>query len=308
MIKDFDEPVKGVQAWTNPDGFRVCRLHWSADPRKTDAWADEFSRMFPGGRHGSAWREEMEIDFHARAGRPVYPDFNLQTHVIQPFTIPAHCPRFRTIDPGWHNPTACLWVALVDECLTVYREHYQSRLNIEKTASAIKGMTGRDTIEYTVIDPAAYETNMHAQRSIAEQFAEHGIFCIGSNNDVEAGIQAVASLIATNDLGEPRLKVFANCYNTIREFQGYRYMELSDAQKQIANEKEKPIKKDDHAMDALRYLVMNVSDRYLQQYGMQAPGSRYGERAMSLSELALADVKYQMNNPSDGLDYGSDEE
>ena len=32
-------PHKGMQAWTNPHGIRILKLHYSADEEKTPEWA-----------------------------------------------------------------------------------------------------------------------------------------------------------------------------------------------------------------------------------------------------------------------------
>lgn len=50
-------------------------------------------------------------------------------------------------------------------------------------------------------------------------------------------------------VGPPKLYVFSTCANMIREIKGYGW-----------GEDDKPVKRDDHAMDELRYYVSYVFD------------------------------------------------
>ena len=62
-----------------------------------------------------------------------------------------------------------------------------------------------------------------------------------------AGILAVFELLATG-----RLRVFASCSNWFSEFRKYQRVESFP---------NKPLKRDDHLMDATRYLVVSGRDR-----------------------------------------------
>jgi len=73
-----------------------------------------------------------------------------------------------------------------------------------------------------------------------------------ANNDVNMGIQKVNERIrpTTDDKRSIRLKIFKSCINTINEMSLYRH----------DKDKERPVKEDDHCMDALRYLVMGLDE------------------------------------------------
>jgi phage terminase large subunit len=47
------------------------------------------------------------------------------------------------------------------------------------------------------------------------------------------------------------------CTNLIREFSSYRWNETKEGR----NDKEEPVKENDHAMDALRYMVMELDNK-----------------------------------------------
>jgi phage terminase large subunit len=63
---------------------------------------------------------------------------------------------------------------------------------------------------------------------------------------VKAGIQRIRELLISR-----KLKINKRCVNTISEFETYSY----DEEVNDRNEKEEPIKANDHALDALRYVI-----------------------------------------------------
>jgi hypothetical protein len=53
-----------------------------------------------------------------------------------------------------------------------------------------------------------------------------------------------------------KLLICANCVNTLSEIGNYKWRELRAGE--VKNEYEEPVKANDHAMDALRYLVNHI--------------------------------------------------
>ncbi len=56
--------------------------------------------------------------------------------------------------------------------------------------------------------------------------------------------------------GYPRLFVSERCTNTIKEFSSYRWQESKAGR----DDKEEPNKENDHAMDTIRYMVMELDN------------------------------------------------
>lgn len=254
--------IPGLEVTRHPSGWVAVHYHYSSHPEKTPEWAEELAKTYPGGIEGSAWKAEMEIDFGARYGRHVYiPPWSDQTHVIRSFDIPPSWPRFRSIDPGRNNPCACLWGALSPEGkLYIYREFYREGLTVKQAAQFIRALSAGETIEWTVIDPSAAAERMDSAESIQYQFTEEGIVSLKGDNRIEDGIANVATWMMIDDDGRPRILVFEECYNFIREVNIYRYPKLTETQVISQDEKTRPIKKDDHCMDALRYMVQSCPD------------------------------------------------
>ena len=71
-----------------------------------------------------------------------------------------------------------------------------------------------------------------------------------ADNSVLDGIRTVASM-----LGAKKLKISTECSNLIDEMHGYMW----DSKAQAIGV-DKPIKQNDHACDALRYLMMKFKD------------------------------------------------
>jgi hypothetical protein len=53
--------------------------------------------------------------------------------------------------------------------------------------------------------------------------------------------------------GKPKLFIFRNCVNMIREIKSYRWKPQTESGEQV----DKPVKKNDHAMDELKYYIMS---------------------------------------------------
>lgn len=87
------------------------------------------------------------------------------------------------------------------------------------------------------IDPSAEAFQLELQRK--------GLHVVHANNDVENGIQKM-----TSEMSKGNLFVMDTCKNLIREIESY----VWDA-KAAEKGDDQPIKKDDHALDALRYCI-----------------------------------------------------
>lgn len=83
---------------------------------------------------------------------------------------------------------------------------------------------------------------------------QHDIQAFGATHKVSEGIKNVRRLIADGN-SMRLLKVHPRCTNLIYEFQRYRY---DDHAHTVEVGEPRPLKMDDHAMDALRYLAFHL--------------------------------------------------
>ena len=189
----------------------------------------------------------------AESGEAVYPEFDERVHVIPPFDIPAEWQDCLSIDPGLSNPLSCHWYA-VDGEGNVYAvaEHYERGRDVKYHCERIREISDslgwkrtRTGAVYALIDSAANQRTLACEKSVTELFCENGI---AVNPKVEknlfAGINRVRSYLAGEN-GKPQIYIFDVCRNLIRELKAYRY-----------GSDDSPVKRDDHALDELRYYLM----------------------------------------------------
>ncbi|MBR2969225.1 MAG: terminase family protein [Clostridia bacterium] len=179
----------------------------------------------------------------------VYTEFTPE-HVIDPFPIPKEWQDKLSIDPGLNNPLSCHWYAVDwDGNIYVVAEHYEAGKTVEHHAEKIREISaslgwhtdGKGRIE-ALIDSAANQRTLASEKSVAELFYEQGILVnTRVNKDLFAGINRVKQALSAK-----KLFIFRGCVNLIRELKGYWW-----------GEGEVPKKRDDHALDELRYYVMS---------------------------------------------------
>lgn len=188
------------------------------------------------------------------SGGRIYPEFDENIHVIEPFDIPYDWQDKISIDPGLKNPLSCHWYAVdYDGNVYVVAEHYDREKDIEYHSNRIHEIS--DDLHWHrnsngmiegLIDSAANQTTLASRKSVSDLFYDYNILVNSNvNKDVFSGIQRVKSYLK-NALGETRLYIFNTCKNLIREMKGYRW-----------GKGESPVKVDDHSMDELRYYIMS---------------------------------------------------
>jgi phage terminase large subunit len=178
------------------------------------------------------------------------------------------------IDFGWNNPFAALAGKLFinddgDDVLYIYYERYKRSQTVEQHARALP----KPGAIMWWADPARPD-------SIAElRGAGHAVRA--GYNDIMLGIDAVSARLLSN-----RLKISPLCRALIAESDMYAYPEKDD---EVYGEK--PVDQFNHALDALRYLVMGIDRRKMARgantdrfesamlIGSTAQGGRGGGRA-----------------------------
>lgn len=187
-------------------------------------------------------------------GGMVYPEFDENVNVIEPFDVPKDWYDNISIDPGLNNPLSCHFYAVdYDNNIYVIAEHFEAKKGIEYHANAIKSIckkldwpkTSLGYI-YALIDSAANQKTLASEKSVSELFYDYQIMVNPKvNKDLFSGIQRVKTYLK-NAKGESKLFIFKTCTNLIRELKSYFW---GDA--------DHPIKKDDHCLDELRYYIMS---------------------------------------------------
>ena len=184
----------------------------------------------------------------------VYPEFDEQIHVIEPFQIPKEWQDNISIDPGLNNPLSAHWYAVdFDDNVYVLYEHFAAGRDVDYHATELKRISNmlgwkRDNKGRlcALIDSAAKQRTLSGVKSVAELFYERDILV---NTDVEkdlfSGIARVKSYLNQKN-GLPNIYIFSCCTNLIRELKSY-FWGSGDT----------PRKTDDHCLDEMRYYLMS---------------------------------------------------
>ena len=180
----------------------------------------------------------------------VYSNFSIETHVVEPLEVPEDGTDILGIDFGFSpDPFAAVFVRIdKDNNWWVYDEIYENELTMQKAEQALFNKMGGRRFSRIIGDSAA-KFDIHSMKKLSFPI-------VGSKkgaDSIRAGIREVfAKLEIREGTGKPKLFITNNCKFTIRELQSYSF--IKDAYGEIQNT---PEDKNNHALDALRYLALD---------------------------------------------------
>ena len=149
------------------------------------------------------------------------------------------------VDQGYNNPSCFLLLGVFDDRVYVIDEWYERHKLEQQVIEVAKQWKAKHPIDCFIVDPAA------ATLRAAMRHADLDV--MPANNAVFSGIQTVAGRLSSDPSGKPRLVIHRRCTNLLREFGSYEWMS-----KQDGTLKDQPKKEHDHALDALRYSVVEI--------------------------------------------------
>jgi len=203
-------------------------------------------------------RQLLYGDWDTYAGQ-YYPEWRRDVHVVSPLVVPEWWRKFRALDYGL-DCTACYWLAVDGSGnLWVYRELYQSDLNLSQAAERILELTPDDErISYTVASPDLWNRRQDRGKSGAETMAAAGLHGLtpADHRRVPGWRQLREWLaVAPDEYGEPAagLRISSDCRNLIRTLPGLIHDDKNPEDVDDACE--------DHGPEALRYGIMSRPPR-----------------------------------------------
>ena len=201
----------------------------------------------------------------------VYSMFDPARHVIDPVIIPKDWPKWRGMDFGLSAPSTCLWAALepgnADQPprLHIYREVYDTRhgKTVQMTSMLVKEASAEEEYQQTLLDPSCWNRDPAPESVggffvVADEYARCGIYAERGNNEVESSVERLWRYLGPPG-SKPQIVIHRNCENLIREMRRQRWKKGLTGLTQAAGMGmgDKIEKADsDHAIDALRYIVM----------------------------------------------------
>lgn len=220
----------------------VSGLKSIGTPEIVRAWLDGDWNIVSGAYLGSVWRTVE--------------------HVVEPFQIPPHWLRWRSMDWGFARPYAVLWFAQ-DEAgkVFVYRELYG--LTVDGQGNWKPNVGSRETAEEVArkvieaeagerkagidiygnpADPAIWSST-GTELSVEEHFRRAGVTWWRADNS--AGSRKLGAHEVTKRLKQGDLRFFRNCTHTVRT--------VSVIPVSSRDPEDVDSDAEDHAWDALRY-------------------------------------------------------
>jgi hypothetical protein len=221
-----------------------------------------------------AW---LEGDWNVIEGA-FFAEFQTSKHVIQPFLVPDHWTRFRSMDWGSAKPFSVGWWAVVQDdmlhqgrilprnAIVRYREWYGAKtgapnVGVKIPAEAVAaGIVSRETegghrerMAYGVLDPAAFA--VISGPSIGETLMRHGaVFRRADNSRTTkdkrmGGWDQVRARLTGDADGHPMMFFFDTCRDLIRTLPMMQHDENRPEDLDTDGE--------DHAVDEVRYACLS---------------------------------------------------
>jgi len=291
------EIVRGLSLHRTKGGIPVLSVHYSADPERDPEihpeWKEAERRAYS---TPAAWDREQEMIDEAGGGELVFAD-TLVTHwnkivITDPSWRPS--PHWRVesgFDHGKTNPTA-LVRAYIDGDGVIYfcGEYYMPGKEVWEHVPEIRTMPDICRLRYCYADPSIFDCTMQqsinpansqilrqSAKSINDLYLEQGIelFSPFALDRSDVGFAARLMLHWSNlDQREPTVKIVCHqrserpqyglhpwdCPNLLWELMRCRREKLSSQQLLSRNVSERIVDKDNHARDAMKYVLMSLPE------------------------------------------------
>lgn len=253
--------VEGSKFWfnCNPDGpyhwFKVnwidkaieknlIYLHFTMDDNLSlsEVIKERYRKMYSG-----VFYKRYILGLWTVAEGIIYDMFDSAKHVYDSVINFLTNEIYISIDYGTQNATVfLLWQKDKNGIWYCVKEYYYSGRDNKKQktdkefADELDNFTKGIKVKKIIVDPSA--------ASFIAVLKQRGYSIRKANNDVLDGIRFVGTL-----LNEGKIKFNASCVNTLKEFSGYIW-----DKKATDRGEDKPVKVEDHAMDAVRYFCYTI--------------------------------------------------
>ncbi|MEM9374076.1 MAG: hypothetical protein AAGA55_10575 [Planctomycetota bacterium] len=210
------------------------------------------------------WNSEM-LCLRPKRSDCVLPEFEQGLHVVD--RAPAGSEGWVVIggmDFGIRSPTVVLWARLSpDGSVCVFREHIQANMTLPEHIDIIR--SARPGMDWIGVDPAGRARNAQTGVSDVQAMRSAGLEVRAARSMIHEGIELIRARLRPA-VGSATLSVTADCPELIRCLEQYHYPR--DHPESPTPEKDGS----DHAVDALRYMILNLDRGYSTTRGSYTPG------------------------------------
>lgn len=194
----------------------------------------------------------------------VYKNFQVARHTGERSWPDDDCRHFVAMDHGYRHNTAVIWAKYnkYEDHLHVYKEFIINETQVEDIAKIIKPWLSRMPSNTRFIGDAAIFAKTGQRGSIADIYKEFGIFWLPSYkykglDSVDGSLAKLGTLFTWD-----KITISPECPRLIWEIRNWRWNDKGNA--------DKPVDKDDDAIDALRYIAAELSiDRKIPSGGQK---------------------------------------
>ena len=215
----------------------VFFVNWEQSPHLTQEAKESMLLSIP------PWQRRSRTEGIPQLGTGTIYNVPVEEFVIENVQLQPYWPRCFSLDVGW-KINAVVFGAIDKDSgtLFIYDEIYKSHSEPTVIASAIKA---RGNWIPGTVDPASRGRSQKDGTTLLGIYRDLGLDLRPANNAVESGILKVWEM-----LSQGQIKVFKRCQNLLAEYHLYR-----------RDKNGRVVKANDHALDALRYMVMSGMDR-----------------------------------------------
>lgn len=278
------DPAKSIEIETMieeddlPPGWAVYRANTMC-AKEAGHVSEEWFNEFYGAISDEMHETRMTGEFPKYEGG-IYQSFNPTIHATkrgERLIVPLNCQHRKGLDwgAGPENAFACVWGArdakgkwyIYDEYWSTdpsrrYPEHRNAILDKKEWPPEDQryGVCWADPSEKSWINVFSLKMAIQGART--------------GPGSVQGGIEAVRQALKISADGDPMLMIDRDaCPNLMREMRTYRWKKSTGKGANPADAKPEPLKKDDHMVDALRYMIFSE-----QQISTGGPARRWVER------------------------------
>lgn len=189
------------------------------DDHPIESFRESYSKKLNAISDPDLKRALRDGDWDVFAGQ-VFTEWRREKHVVEPFKIPDHWPKWKGYDHGYNSYAAALWFARDPQTgrTYIYRELYVSQMGVSAIANQIKMLEAGENVMPNLADPAIWKGagNQNTGDTVAAMFAKEGVNFTPANNDRLAGKAAWHNALSPMPDGLPHVQVFSSCTNLIR--------------------------------------------------------------------------------------------
>lgn len=203
----------------------------------------------------ATWEAEM-LCLRPSKSDNVLPEFDAKIHVVADLPDTSGMRWIGGMDFGMRAPAVVLWAAISgDGVLWIGHERYAAGAVMDEHIDAILDPS-KPRLEWIAVDPAGNANNGQSGVSDATLMQRRGLAVRFNRSEIQDGVRRIRARLRPADGTPPRLYVHARCVRLIESMERYSYSPGRP-------DSEAPVKGDgfDHAIDALRYMLIELEGR-----------------------------------------------